>query len=818
MVMPGSSPTIQVGGNVEGSIVIGDNNFVVNNNHGTIVYKEAQPQVRLRSMAPRPPRAPRTFTGRERELAALNDLIADRAPVLMTGADGIGKSYLLKRVANEEAAQELPNGVVFLEGIDPSGTALAWDDLQQLLFDALFESDPPLKVTFASARTYLSNTSPLVLLDNVHIPADAMDNLADLFPQAPILAVPTSAPDSEVFEPFKVDLLAMPDAIELLAARAKIDLAEADTAVLEKVCTLLNRLPLAIATVGNAMRENELTLEQAVSALEMIQPVATQPNKAAIERSLRFADAFLSDDERQMAGLAAAAPAVSTSRVWLENASGGSAASQKLENLGLLQANSPRLRLHGEYAALALESFDPNEMKGRMLASLLELLETRSLDFTFVKEELGNILGLLKWAAGQQRWREVFALVRAVDPFLTLRGLWSAWGEVLGLGRSAAIALQDGPGEAWALHQMGTQRIGVGELQEAVDLLRQALRQRIALGDQTGAAFTRHNLNLLGFSADGDQEGPDDQPPEPETQAVDGKKVRSLRGRIALITSLVVLTAIAALGGLVYIGWIKLPPGLNLPGINSNAPVVQAALQDSPTPTSAPTFTPTATSTPTETSSPSPSPTITPTRTPRPSSTPSPTASQTATPTEALTPSETAFNFPGFIVSVGQANCRYGPATAYLYANGLYSGDTGEVRGRNRASTWFLLRLDKDGTWCWAAGDTLTIRGDPATVDVTQPNLPHTTDTSAPTNVSAVRNGPQVTITWDQVHINLVDARGYLLDVTICQNTLRIPYIIQTDEVSYTFTDEQNCSRPSSGRIYAVNKRGYTDPVVIPWP
>ncbi len=38
------SANIQIGGNVEGNIVVGDNNFVVNTNHGTIVYKQADGQ------------------------------------------------------------------------------------------------------------------------------------------------------------------------------------------------------------------------------------------------------------------------------------------------------------------------------------------------------------------------------------------------------------------------------------------------------------------------------------------------------------------------------------------------------------------------------------------------------------------------------------------------------------------------------------------------------------------------------------------------------------------------------------------------------
>jgi len=220
MVSPAT--TINVTGNVEGSIVVGDNNFVVNNNQGTIVYKQAGPQVRLRELAPRPPRAPRAFVGRECELQELGEWIDKRQPVLLQGIDGVGKTTLLKQASNSQAAAGQKNGVVYLEGIDQAGTALAWEDIQQLLFDALFESDPQLKVNSASARTYLSNTSPLVLLDNLKLPEEAYEDLADLFPQAPILAVTSERLESEAFEPYPIDALPPEEAIDLLAARARI--------------------------------------------------------------------------------------------------------------------------------------------------------------------------------------------------------------------------------------------------------------------------------------------------------------------------------------------------------------------------------------------------------------------------------------------------------------------------------------------------------------------------------------------------------------------------------------------------------------------
>src|SRR5687767_8388176 len=138
------SANIQVGGNVDGNIVVGNNNFVVNTNHGTIVYKQDAPQVRLRQFSPRPPRAPRGFVNRTEELAKLERWIAAREIILLHAPDGMGKTSLLKQAANSAAAVGLPNGVLFLESVDAEGEALGPTDTLQQLFDALFESDPPL--------------------------------------------------------------------------------------------------------------------------------------------------------------------------------------------------------------------------------------------------------------------------------------------------------------------------------------------------------------------------------------------------------------------------------------------------------------------------------------------------------------------------------------------------------------------------------------------------------------------------------------------------------------------------------------------------
>jgi hypothetical protein len=33
----------------------------------------------------------------------------------------------------------------------------------------------------------------------------------------------------------------------------------------------------------------------------------------------------------------------------------------------------------------------------------------------------------------------------------------------------------------------------------------------------------------------------------------------------------------------------------------------------------------------------------------------------------------------------------------------------------------------------------------------------------------------------------------------------------------YNFTDQPGCSQPSGGKLYTVEKHGYTDPVDIRW-
>ncbi len=191
----------------------------------------------------------------------------------------------------------------------------------------------------------------------------------------------------------------------------------------------------------------------------------------------------------------------------------------------------------------------------------------------------------------------------------------------------------------------------------------------------------------------------------------------------------------------------------------------------------------------------------------------SPTAAQTATPT---------FAFPTVTVNK-QAHCRYGPSAAYLHAADLYAGDKGSVRGRYIYSNWLYIKFDKLSYFCWVAPSVVDVAGDISTVKYRELNLQSigSNQYGPPTGVTAVRDGNQVTISWKQVHMSKDKDRGYLLELFVCRDTI---YKWWPDSypdqytTTYTVRDEAGCAQPSSGKLYTVEKHGFSEPAIIPWP
>jgi hypothetical protein len=800
---------INVAGNVEGSIVVGDHNFVVNNNHGTIVQQAALPTQR-RSASPAPPRKPIGFVGRKLELKQLEEWIGASTPVMVHGVDGIGKTSLVKQAANSDFARSQPDGVLFLEGLDEAGKLLEFGDLIQRLFDALFESQPRLKVDLASARTYLSNTRPLVLLNSISLPVDDLDQLPDLFPKAPILIATEGFDSPENYETISLGPMAQGDSLELLVERTKVD----DRETLAQIAALLENVPAALTVVANAISKKGLNVDEALTRLQTSTPVDKDKTRAAMDRAFALVVSTLTEEERGMLLQTAAAPGISTERKWLESVCGGSPVSEKLESLQLLQANSPRLRLMPGLRAFLLRGQDLSKERERLLSHLLAELQTRWNDFEFIKEELGNLLGLLVWAAAQGQWMHVASLGRAIDPYLTLHGLWGAWRKTLDEIKRAADSMKNLALQGWVLHQLGTYEIGMGNLGAAGDLLQQAVKIRTQLGDKMGVAYSQHNLQIIAPTVS----------PVPKARPIN--VFPWALGGLAIL-------AIAAF--LIFGTPPKTPPSPTTAPVvvASEAPVVES-----------PSSTPTLASTLTQTPSPFPSATLTLT------STPSPTGTSTATPTYAMLGNILVNDLAKDV----HAPCFYGPSNVYLNkGTGRIPGNSMDVLGRIETdkgiwvNTKFSLPRTDASDPCWMDAKYLDITQeqlmsvkpiDPANPDEYKLPIDYlsTTKLIDPVVTDVTRAGNTVTVSWQFFDVgegqypNHNDAfYRYLIEAWLCKAGKIVftpsgwgpygPAVTDGMSVFAKLQDESGCTEPSHARLYLAWAHGYAGPTEIkPWP
>ena len=683
---------VAVKGNVEGDIQVSNKKIEVNADHGAVVnFYDALPRVKQRDAVPQPTRPLRGFVNRLNELKRLDRIVAAGEAAIIHGMDGMGKSALLKQIANDQAARVMPHGVIFLEGIDERGQVLGVEDVIQRLFDKLFESEPPLKVNFDIAQTYLSNMRPLVILNGLNLPAASQSRMAGLFPRGAVLIESNQLLESDTVEVIELGTLPRAEAIELFVAKAGVTLDDASRPTLDAICALLADVPLAIVTAARAIHENNLTLARAYDIITSIKPLSEEAMRSGIERAYALAYSTLTELERQFLAAAALAPGISVDPHWLhgmlDDKTIEARTQERLQAMGLLTANSPRLRIDPGLRNLARMGVDEVSIKQQLVNHLTMMLETRALDWNYCADELGNILGLIDWAAKHQRWSDVISLGRAIDPYLALHGLWESWHMVIDQVLQSARQLGDHANEAWALHQLGTHAIGIGQSSEAIGFLHQALDLRNTLGDTVGAAYTEHNLDLL---TPPPGNGNHDSPIEPN-----GKPFTSARA-LKFLWKTIIIGTLIIVGGYV----LRANAG-NLPFIPVTGET--QGLTNTPIPTVTLTITPTETAAPTSTPAPTnpPMPT-TPTLIPLIVTTPFLASSPTLT-------------------GLRNANCRLGPSTEYDPPYGtLLQGQTVDILGVNAEGTWFLVVHPQSFRYpCWVwNGYAVQVEGDLGSIQV----------------------------------------------------------------------------------------------------
>jgi hypothetical protein len=140
------------------------------------------------------------------------------------------------------------------------------------------------------------------------------------------------------------------------------------------------------------------------------------------------------------------------------------------------------------------------------------------------------------------------------------------------------------------------------------------------------------------------------------------------------------------------------------------------------------------------------------------------------------------------------------------------------ILNRNETGTWLYVDPITYVGLCWVKASLLEIRGDIFSLEPYYGLLPYSELYWPPQNVRASRDGDEVWVAWDPVWMTEDDYRGYLVEAWVCIDRQLVFTPIHVDGTLVIIPDEPGCSEPSHGRLFAVEKHGYTDPVTIYWP
>ena len=219
--------------------------------------------------------------------------------------------------------------------------------------------------------------------------------------------------------------------------------------------------------------------------------------------------------------------------------------------------------------------------------------------------------------------------------------------------------------------------------------------------------------------------------------------------------------------------------------------------------------------------------TVSPSLTPSPTLTPTQTHTQTPTPTASLTPTITLQ--PTYAVLRGIVNselvmCFYGPSRAYLFKYALIGTSRLEIIGYLPDTGYIQVRAIGGTNPCWMNLEWMDVQGDINSVQPIDPleiTLPWSPYYAGPTWVNATRSGNEVTITWSPLVLRAGDDSGqelYLAETWVCRAGKLTFVPIGAYQPLVTVVDEPGCSQPSFGRVYSVEKHGYTKYLPVPWP
>jgi predicted ATPase/DNA-binding CsgD family transcriptional regulator len=490
-----------------------------------------------------------SFVGREREVAAVTNLLQQDGVrlVTLTGPGGVGKTRLALRVA-QAAAADYADGAAFVDLAPLRDPARVLPAVARAI-GVPEAGDQPLGARLPVA---LAGRSLLLVLDNVEQVAAAAPAVAELLGDCPGLAVLATGRGALRVggeQEFPVSPLALPDlghlpplpelaageAVALFVERAAavrpgFALTVDNAAAVAAICRALDGLPLAIELAAARVKvlapsallgrlEHRLSLltggardaparqRTLRDAIVWSHELLTADEQALFRRLAVFVDGFTLEAAEAVAGV----PGNLSVNV-LDGVS-------SLVDKGLLHSvdhpdQEPRFAMLETIRVYALERLaDSGEevvARDAHLGHYLALAERAEPELTGPEQvmwldrleaEQHNLRAALAWALDAGRLAQGLCLAGALLRYWEHHSHYAEEGRWL----EQALARADGVADsvrAKALHAAGVVAFWQGDRARAEEALAEALALFRAAGDDDGAAFALNRLGTLALYAD----------------------------------------------------------------------------------------------------------------------------------------------------------------------------------------------------------------------------------------------------------------------------------------------------------------------------
>lgn len=545
----------RIGGPAAGQMAVGNYNLLIQMGNVqdavvNIVAPAAPVQPRPRTIpASLRPRTVSNFLDRQVEVAAAASALLSASPIAFNGESGIGKTTLLCHLAYHPAANAFRDGIIYLYAARQNT-----EDIATTLYEALFTCEVAFHPTPAQVREGLQNRRALVLLDDVALSREALDALLHLAPQCTFVITSEMRCYWGPGQAMELPGLPPADGARLFERELGREITTEERFTAQRLAAAVNGHPLHLLQLAALARSSHRPLSE---MLPLVQTPAS--DKALIAHTLSTLPEL---EQRILAALAAVnAPLHEKPLALIVGQPDVNASLQSLQRQGLVQQHSPRYSLTGGLASQLALLWDLEPWRIRALEVLTVWAEGQQTTPEDLHAASGAIVSSVEQALAAHQSHQALQLIRATESALALAGGWGVWSQLLQHALAAARALQDQSTEAWALHQLGTRAGCLGEKGAGI-LLSEALNLRQRLGDQAGAALTRHNMTIF-LGAPLVSEIPEEKPtdmarPEPEASSHPVPRPQIGFARFAwMAAAMVIGLGIFAVGGLRMVAYIR---------------------------------------------------------------------------------------------------------------------------------------------------------------------------------------------------------------------------------------------------------------------